>query len=216
MPGGNSGRPGSRPWWHPGWWGYWTIGISAVVPSTRRLGEASGDLASDNTIPRQPTVNDAARWRAMSLSRSRGARANSCWLNTADRHAGQPAHDGISQGQATSRLSPNRCGRKIFSTRTPLGPSAVRDYGGGRVRYRGGRGDAQTGNSFSREEQQRLANANLLQVASTPARRQNAARTAFGAHRARRACCRTVRGPWIAGGSMIRRHFRRRRYWLTA
>lgn len=58
------------------------VGIKALSSFTRRLGEASGDLASDSpAMPRPTTVeNDAARWRAITRAVEAHERTDARWL----------------------------------------------------------------------------------------------------------------------------------------
>lgn len=115
------------------------VGIKALSSFTRRLGEASGDLASDSpAMPRPTTVeNDAARWRAITRAVEAHERTDARWLEyeldaaklldfpvmttcgtRSRRHFTRPSY---------KPTFTSRCGRKIFSTtRTPRATISMR------------------------------------------------------------------------------------------
>lgn len=173
--------------------------------------EASGDLASDSpAMPRPTTVeNDAARWRAITRAVEAHERTDARWLEYELDAAKlldfpvmtdmrEPAHDGISQGQATSRLSQAVAGGR--SSRRPGRRGPLSRCGSGlcdRVRHRGGRGDAQTQNRlFPRGTA--AAGKSAKPAAGGIRRRRDGpgtrARISFGAHRTRRT--HRVAGPY--------------------
>lgn len=187
------------------------VGIKALSSFTRRLGEASGDLASDSpAMPRPTTVeNDAARWRAITRAVEAHERTDARWLEyeldaaklldfpvmtdmrdplTTAFHKAKLQADFHKPLRAEDLLDdPDAAGHYLDAVRDYVTAFDTAEAEAMRRRRTG----------FSREEQQRLARAAKPAAGGIRRRRDGPgtrARISFGAHRTRRT--HRVAGPY--------------------